>query len=158
MCWHTRMTLCLVMSEYSKAIGPLCLLNPYATKCYHPLKVVIASSEIDLYKGSCNIYLPNYKCKDPSSQSQQCPNCIYKGGTKYVYTSTIIQHNVTIIILWSLLVHITGSYYALKPLCRELQGLEGIETQACAEASAICSFFIPTLQMFAKDLICFMPY
>lgn len=49
-------------------------------------------------------------------------------------------------------------HYALKPLCRELQGLAGILAQACAEASAICSVCIPALQMFAKDLICFIPY
>lgn len=48
--------------------------------------------------------------------------------------------------------------YALKPRCRELQGVAGILTHACAEASAICSFWIPALQKFAKDLICFIPY
>lgn len=48
--------------------------------------------------------------------------------------------------------------YALKPLCRELQGLAGMVMHACAEASAICSLCIPALQKFAKDLMCFIPY
>lgn len=48
--------------------------------------------------------------------------------------------------------------YALNPLCRELQGVAGTLVHACAEASAICSFCIPALQMFAKDLMCFIPY
>lgn len=47
---------------------------------------------------------------------------------------------------------------AVKPLCRELHGPDGTLTQACADASAICSVLIPALQRFAKDLMCFMPY
>ncbi|RDX81669.1 hypothetical protein CR513_37626, partial [Mucuna pruriens] len=43
--------------------------------------------------------------------------------------------------------------YALKPLCRELHGVAGILTHACDETSAICSFCIPALQKFAKDLM-----
>ncbi|KAK1582716.1 hypothetical protein Q3G72_017613 [Acer saccharum] len=41
---------------------------------------------------------------------------------------------------------------------RELQGPNGTLTQACADASAIISSWIPTLQMLAIERICFIPY
>lgn len=49
-------------------------------------------------------------------------------------------------------------FQALKPLWRELQGLEGIAMQAWAATSAMVSFLTPALQIFARDRMCFMPY
>ena len=48
--------------------------------------------------------------------------------------------------------------HALNPLCSELHGPEGMLTHAWADTSAIWSFLIPALQMFAKERMCFIPY
>lgn len=48
--------------------------------------------------------------------------------------------------------------YALNPSSSELQELEGILTQACADALAICSIVIQELHMLATARICFIPY
>lgn len=49
-------------------------------------------------------------------------------------------------------------HHALNPLWTELQGLLGMVTQACADASDICSSRILALQMLAMDRMCFIPY
>ena len=75
----------------------------------------------------------------------------------YIY-SPIIKHNAIASIYCNIGHGAHSRNYALKPLCRELQGLAGILTHACAEASATCSLLMPALQKFAKDLMCFIPY
>lgn len=46
----------------------------------------------------------------------------------------------------------------LKPLWREDQLFEGNLRQARAETLAMVSSLMPALQMFARDLMCFIPY
>ena len=89
-------------------------------------------------------------------------NHLQKKASHELWSLNLTQISPTTVTLVTFRSHgqalVTWLGQELKPLWREDQLFEGNLRQAWAETSAMVSSLMPALQMFARDLMCFIPY